>query len=111
MSGSTEITPSPTPTRNNSPTATRTPVSAASSISPPQYELPEQEKEKEREKSIKSDDASTKSSGFRQGGDARKRHMRTPSRRSSHSYASDDDKPRHNEADWGIGDDARMGLE
>ncbi|TVY18339.1 Peroxisomal membrane protein PEX30 [Lachnellula arida] len=112
VSGSTEITPSPTPTRNNSPVATRTPVSTApSSIPPPQYELAEKEKEKEKASSIKSDNASTKSSGFRQGGGARKRHTRTPSRRSSLSYASDDDKPRHNEADWGIGDDARMGLE
>lgn len=106
------MTPSPTPTRNNSPVATRTPVSSApSSILPPQYELAEKEQEKEKANSIKSDDASTKSSGFRQGGGARKRHTRTPSRRSSLSYVSDDDKPRHNEADWGIGDDARMGLE
>jgi hypothetical protein len=105
ISASTEITPSPTPTHNNSPIATRTPISITpSSEPPPQYEI----SEKEKENSIKSDNASSQGSSFRQGG-ARKR--RTASRRSSLSYISDDDKPRHNEADWGIGDDARMGLE
>jgi hypothetical protein len=54
------------------------------------------------------------SSKFRQGS-LRKRGKGSlgGSRRSSVSFGGgDDERPfRHNEADWGIGDDARMGLE
>jgi len=95
VSASTEVTPSPTPTRNSSPEALRSPI--AISESPPAYA-----------ESIKSVN-STKSSGFRPGS-VKRRGSR--SRGSSLSLASDDDRPlTRREADWGIGDEARMGLE
>lgn len=98
ISASTEVTPSPTPTRDSSAEALRSPV--VPSDPPPEYA--------ESVKSMKSID-SAKSSGFRPGSIRRRG---SKSRGSSLSHASDDDRPHtRREADWGIGDDARMGLE
>jgi hypothetical protein len=56
----------------------------------------------------KSDNSSTRSSGFK----SRPADLRRRGTGSSLSIASDDDTPpRARESDWGIADDARMGLE
>ncbi|KAG0649656.1 Peroxisomal membrane PEX30 [Hyphodiscus hymeniophilus] len=98
ISPSTEITPSPTPTRNTTPETTRT-SNTSSSEAPPEYA-----------ESVKS--TGSKGSGFRPG--STRRRGTVGSRRSSLSMktTSDDDRPpRLREADWGIGDDVRMALE
>jgi hypothetical protein len=60
------------------------------------------------ESTNKSDGSSTKSSGFK----SRPADLRRRGTGSSLSIASDDDRPlRPRESDWGIADDARMGLE
>lgn len=105
VSTSTEITPSPTPIGNHSPTTFRSTASVLTDTShespPPNYA-----------ESINSTKSSAQSSGFRTES-VRRRGGRNGSRRSSLSYAgSDDDRPPSSrQADWGIGDDARMGLE
>ncbi|RDL41876.1 Uncharacterized protein BP5553_01855 [Venustampulla echinocandica] len=98
VSSSTEITPSPTPTRTTSIEAVaRTPVATTT-----QYEPPPEYAEKASLNSS-SDKASVRQESIRK---------RAGSRASTLSYASEDDRPpRPNEADWGIGDDAKMGLE
>ncbi|RFU24264.1 hypothetical protein B7463_g12076, partial [Scytalidium lignicola] len=95
---STEITPSPTPPESDGSVAMRMPVSAPPAVPdepPPEYAS-----------SFKSDGASFRS--FRSGSLRNGR-----SRRSTLTLPSDDDRPPHTakEVDWGIGDDARMGLE
>ncbi|KAL3424419.1 integral peroxisomal membrane peroxin [Phlyctema vagabunda] len=99
---STEVTPSPTPTRDTSPATFRSQQSGRTDGShetpPPEYA-----------ESVHS----TKSAGFRPGS-LRRRGPRNGSRRSSISInlaADDDDTPPNARADWGIGDDLRMGLE
>lgn len=103
---STEITPSPTPTENNVPvtlqtTAPSTATTATTATTIPEEPLPEYAS------SFKSDGASSKSSGFKPGSLREAR-----SRRSTLTLASDDERPHTaKDADWGIGDDVRMGLE
>lgn len=94
MTSSTEITPSPTPAEYKNPsTATN---AAMISEEPPEYAS-----------SFKSDDTSSRSSGFNSGS-----HRESRSRRSTLTSASDEERPATaKDADWGIGDDARMGLE
>ncbi|TAQ86731.1 hypothetical protein B7494_g4938 [Chlorociboria aeruginascens] len=88
ISASTEITPSPTPTRANSSDTNRNNADTP----PPEYI-----------ESTKSDSASTSSSTFKAGS-----RRKSASGRSSISLASDDRPAGPKEADWGIGDDARM---
>lgn len=101
VSASTEVTPSPTPTRDSSASETlQSPVTQ--SEPPPEYA--------ESVKSIKSVD-STKSSGFKPGS-IRRRGSRSRGSSLSHHSVDDDDRPHtRREADWGIGDDAKMSLE
>ncbi|KAG9238766.1 integral peroxisomal membrane peroxin-domain-containing protein [Amylocarpus encephaloides] len=112
VSPSTEITPSPTPlaiSPSRSTQAVSSPLSLPTDL-PPDYA---------EKASLASDNASisskmSNSSRFRPT--LRRRWgtgNRDTSRTSSVSFGgSDDDRPiRANEADWGIGDDARMGLE
>ena len=98
VSSSTEVTPSPTPTRNSSPETYR---SIEASDPPPEYA-----------ESVKS----TTSSGFMRNGSIRRRGSRSRGSRGSSlsvNVANGDDSRPHTarEADWGIGDDAMMGLE
>jgi hypothetical protein len=66
--------------------------------------------DKSKSDKSKSDNASTKSSTNSARPGARRRRGTGSSY--SISLASDDDRPEQvREADWGIGDDARMGLE
>ncbi|KAH8665878.1 integral peroxisomal membrane peroxin-domain-containing protein [Tricladium varicosporioides] len=146
ISPSTEITPSPTPTRATSitppkpksipipttlsspspTTALTTPSITTTSLSSslPTYDLAEKSsitsKHSAETASIKSHKSSASKSstskGFRP--DTLRRRGTGASRASSLSYASDDEMAgagrlfgRATEADWGIGDDARMGLE
>ena len=103
VSPSTEITPSPTPTRNSSPETGRTSITSPSEA-PPEYA--------ESVRSVKS--TNSKSSGFRPGSLRRRGTAGTASQTSSLSLREGSDEnepPRRREADWGIGDEARMGLE
>ncbi|PMD23092.1 Pex24p-domain-containing protein [Hyaloscypha hepaticicola] len=116
VSPSTEITPAPTPTRDTSPGAQQTPT-LASTIPPPSFTepLPEyvdrasiRSGKSKAESTSKSDGSSTKSSGFK----ARPSELRRRGTGSSLSVTSDDERlPRAREADWGLADDVRMGLE
>lgn len=105
---STEITPAPTPPRS-------TPSSSLPSHSHPELPPPEYP-ESLRAESLRSDSTSAKSfksnSGFRPSSFKKSEMINRASRTNSLSLASDDDRPpRAKESDWGIGDDARMGLE
>jgi len=95
---STEITPSPTPTRNSSPDDTRTHTGSGSSAvhndPPPEY----------------AESVSSRSSGLRPGS------IRRRGTNSVDGPSEDEGLPGHaphreRNGDWGIGDDARMGLE
>lgn len=104
MSPSTEITPSPTPLREASPEPSDSPV-ASTSAPAPGYE--ESVKSFDSGKSTKS--TKSKGSGFRT--ESLKKSS-VKSRTSSFATHSDEERPpRPRESDWGIGDDARMGLE
>ncbi|CAG8958732.1 hypothetical protein HYFRA_00011575 [Hymenoscyphus fraxineus] len=125
VSPSTEITPSPTPT-SMSPTRTNTnheTTTTSTTVSPVPFstststtsEPPPDYAEKE---SLRSDNSSTKSNSKNLTPGALRRRgtgstTTRESRRSSTSYGTGDDDRPHTltEADWGIGDDARMGLE
>lgn len=101
VSASTEITPSPTPTRDNSPEDLRSPTVSADP--PPEYA------ESVRSFNSANSASSAKSSGFRVGS---MRRRGSKSRGSSLSITNEDDRPHtRREADWGIGDDAKMSLE
>ena len=97
VSPSNEVTPSPTPSvpEEASP-STRAPVSSFKPL-PSDYAT-----------SITSDKASTHSSIYSSAYRFKKKRGSRAS-----SMASDDEErpPRPRESDWGIGDDARMGLE
>ncbi|KAH8808534.1 integral peroxisomal membrane peroxin-domain-containing protein [Xylogone sp. PMI_703] len=100
---STEITPPQTPTPPESNISTG---SAAMKIPAPPQTIPE-EPPPEYSSSWKSDNGSSSIRSFKSGS------LRTGrSRRSTLTLSSDDDRPHTaKEVDWGIGDDARMGLE
>lgn len=108
---STEITPSPTPTR---PTTSRV---APLEAPPPEYSESASLKSISEEKGD-SDVASVRSSHSKTGsvsstrGNAIGRGSLRRRGTGQSSLADEDDRPhRRSEADWGIGDDARMGLE
>ncbi|KIN02136.1 hypothetical protein OIDMADRAFT_53654 [Oidiodendron maius Zn] len=103
ISPSTEITPSPTPTINSSPE----PTPAPNPTSEPAHEYAESVRSFDSTKSVKS--THSKSSGFRP--ESLKRSS-LKSRTNSFTTESDEERPpRPRHTDWGIGDDARMGLE
>ena len=98
------ISPSPTPTVNSTPEPT--PAAPSTSENPPEYA--ESVRSFDSTKSVKSAQ-SARSSGFRP--DSLKRSS-LKSRTSSFTGGSDEERPhRPQQTDWGIGDDARMGLE
>lgn len=101
VSASTEVTPSPTPTRDSNPEALQS--TSAPSEAPPEYA--------ESVKSFNSANSATSGKGSSlRAGSVRKRGSK--SRGSSLSIDPDDDRPHtRREADWGIGDDAKMSLE
>ncbi|RDW71762.1 hypothetical protein BP5796_07796 [Coleophoma crateriformis] len=101
VSLSTEATPLPTPTHNRNPATRRTKASVQTNEN---FETPPPE--------YADSVGSSRGSGFRSG--SMRRRAKDGSRRSSMStgFQSDDDRPpTSRQADWGIGDDARMGLE
>jgi len=95
VTASTEVTPSVTPTHS-------TTASIIPNESPPKYT-----------ETVADDSASTKSSGFRPGAP---RRSNTSGKNSVDIPSEDEGLPGHKpirerESEWGIGDDARMGLE
>jgi len=120
VSPSTEITPSPTPTRTTSTASPQTLRTGTSSISHPSSDSRNQADNISIKSVTIQDDNSSRSDkegikSMRGGKPGSLRRRTTSSRRSSLSLKgpSDDDVAPHRQrqADWGIGDDARMGLE
>jgi len=103
---STDITPSPTPTRpSNQSTTQKVPLE-----SPPKYTEVSSVKADSDSASLRSGHSKTgsMSSGSRGRGTLRRRGT---GQSSLHGNEDDDRPHREKVTDWGIGDDARMGLE
>lgn len=104
---STEVTPSATPKHAPTPS-----TFSNSSEEPPRYSEIHGEKILDDTASTRSSTKSSRSSGFRPGAVRRSNTSTTTGGEHSEDEGLPGHKPiREREAEWGIGDDARMGLE